>query len=372
MRYVEFKEKFKERMDNLLDDFITSKGETDVDLSTEIMRVTKSGDPYDGLIIKGLSGSPVIRLDVCRQFFEYHMTVGDDPVEKQLDRTVEIAFEKDYKPFLNNALRKIKSGDKRNLFDNIFPEFNFNDVNDYNKMLEQNRLFVKVSNAGKNGEVLANAPHKALSDELVMTYHIYIGTNANEVNRGVASAIVNNDLFSKWKDDFGLTFEQLDRDALTSAKKRFPLKVDAIENFLSSIAMEMATEGHSITPSPSNQTMYVVTGKMSGNFVPAGAASLFYPGAFEEISEIIDQDGFYCIPSSVHEFLVLGEDAVKTSGLNIKDLTEMIKDVNAECVSPSDYLSDTLYHYDGKTKTFEKSEEYEARTKDKEKTGEKL
>lgn len=52
---------------------------------------------------------------------------------------------------------------------------------------------------------------------------------------------------------------------------------------------------------------------------------------------------FYIIPSSVHEVLVIPERLADPQSLN-----DMIGSVNATCLSPEDYLSDSAYFYDGK------------------------
>ena len=52
---------------------------------------------------------------------------------------------------------------------------------------------------------------------------------------------------------------------------------------------------------------------------------------------------YYIIPSSTHEFIILAYQ----EDLEVNKLKEMIKDVNQTVVSEEDFLSDSLYFYDG-------------------------
>ena len=52
---------------------------------------------------------------------------------------------------------------------------------------------------------------------------------------------------------------------------------------------------------------------------------------------------YYIIPSSIHELIILAYQ----EDLEVNKLKEMIKDVNQTVVSEEDFLSDSLYFYDG-------------------------
>jgi len=45
-------------------------------------------------------------------------------------------------------------------------------------------------------------------------------------------------------------------------------------------------------------------------------------------------------------------------GMDVSDLERMVRDVNASVLLPEDYLSDTVYHYDGVEKRMEPAQEY--------------
>ena len=52
----------------------------------------------------------------------------------------------------------------------------------------------------------------------------------------------------------------------------------------------------------------------------------------------------YVLPSSVHEAIVLPVGG----RANVRDLREIVSEVNRECVSAEEYLSDSVYLYDWK------------------------
>ena len=72
-----------------------------------------------------------------------------------------------------------------------------------------------------------------------------------------------------------------------------------------------------------------------------GASALFYPEIQEQISEKIGE-GYYVLPSSLHEVIVVPESA----GFDAGQLTDMVKDANSSVVAPKDVLSDSVYHFD--------------------------
>ena len=72
-----------------------------------------------------------------------------------------------------------------------------------------------------------------------------------------------------------------------------------------------------------------------------GAAVLYYPGLREKIAALLGC-GYYVLPSSVHEVMIIPDDAEP-------DLTQMkatVLEANASVVDRSELLSDNVMHYD--------------------------
>ena len=63
---------------------------------------------------------------------------------------------------------------------------------------------------------------------------------------------------------------------------------------------------------------------------------------------------FYILPSSIHEILIIPDNGK----MGLKDLENMVKEVNATQVSPADKLTDNVYHYDSQAKIFELGEKF--------------
>lgn len=83
-------------------------------------------------------------------------------------------------------------------------------------------------------------------------------------------------------------------------------------------------------------TFYVMTNRRR----TYGAATMLYKDALKTFAENTGR-GFYIIPSSVHEVLLVPE----TLGIPAKELKEMLTDVNDSIVSPEDILDKDVYHY---------------------------
>lgn len=64
----------------------------------------------------------------------------------------------------------------------------------------KDKLFVRISNAEKNQDVLAGLPHTMMED-LAMTYHILI----DKKDGGIASLPINEEIFAR----YGVSLKQL-------------------------------------------------------------------------------------------------------------------------------------------------------------------
>ena len=72
-----------------------------------------------------------------------------------------------------------------------------------------------------------------------------------------------------------------------------------------------------------------------------GAAVLFYPGVMEKIASIFCC-GFYVLPSSLHEVIIIPDAA----GADIPGMIHTVHEANATVVDRCDVLSDNVFHYD--------------------------
>ena len=70
-----------------------------------------------------------------------------------------------------------------------------------------------------------------------------------------------------------------------------------------------------------------------------------YPNVIESLYE--KYGSFAVLPSSIHEVIVI---PMENANFSEEDLTQMVQDVNGECVNAEEILSDHAYIYNGEWK----------------------
>lgn len=244
------------------------------------------------------------------------------------------------------------------------PEVNIAKLLDYERV--KDNLFIRVSNADKNAEVLSTVPNTRIED-LAITYHVLLGKGDD----GVCSQMITNHQM----DMFGVSMEQLHQDALASSKELFPPEIIKLTTILEeSMAKSMRSDGFSeeeikkalegMQQFGEEPDLYVITNTERSN----GAAVIFQPGIMDEVAQVLGED-FHVLPSSTHEVIIVPESL----GMPLYEMNSMIMNINETEVRPEDRLSDEAYHYDSKDKVFEKATSFAERmaAKKKEKSEEK-
>ena len=87
-----------------------------------------------------------------------------------------------------------------------------------------------------------------------------------------------------------------------------------------------------------------------------GAAVMLYPDFMQKAAQEIGGN-LYVLPSSRHEVLLMKEDPLFT----LKDLKEVVHEVNRTEVAMEDRLSDNVYYYDAAERKLEIGEHYQER-----------
>lgn len=196
-------------------------------------------------------------------------------------------------------------------------------------------LCVEVVGADQNSDKLNSVPHTDM-ENLAMTYRIQLGHDEN----GITSVVVNNQMLTGW----GVTAEQLHADAMENAPQIRPLVIRNLSEILG-MPDELSDAGTA-------PRMYVVTNENTMK----GAAAAFYSEVMENAAKEIG-GSFFILPSSVHEVLFLPDDGqMKTI-----ELKAMVEEINATQVAPEEKLSDSVYHFDAESRTFELGEKFEHR-----------
>ena len=234
-------------------------------------------------------------------------------------------------------------------------------------------LFMRVSNADKNVQVLEGVPFVERED-LAITFHIAV----EETEAGRASAIVTN----RMMETYGVTRNQLYEDALANSPVIAPVKINNLGELLGRMTVdgmkEMGASEEEIREAKermdeANQDnpLIVVTNETGID----GAAAVFYPGVMDQLGEEIKGD-FFILPSSVHEIIVAPDDGrlshseplvVPDNGrISCHELKAMVMAINEKEVAPEDRLTDEVYHYDTRDHVFEKAEAFTERKRAKE------
>ena len=78
---------------------------------------------------------------------------------------------------------------------------------------------------------------------------------------------------------------------------------------------------------------------ISNRYFAGGAAVAFYPHVLESIGKALGRD-LFILPSSVNELILLTD-----KGQDPEQLLKIVSDVNRTQVPPSEFLSDSVYHY---------------------------
>ena len=236
-------------------------------------------------------------------------------------------------------------------------KFDIGRVMDYDRV--KKNLFMKLSAAEKNADVLEHTPH-ITKEDLALTFHIML----DQGEKGTATTMITD----KMMDAYGVDLEKLYQDALHNSPVIAPAQIENMGEVLERMMLEdMKAAGapaeviqemeKDLQETSRDNPMTVITNNRSTD----GAAAIFYPGVMDQVGERLNGD-YFILPSSVHEILVVPDDG----NISFRELTDMVKEVNRTQVAPEDRLSDQVYHYDTVDRIFEKAETFAERKKQKE------
>lgn len=270
------------------------------------------------------------------------------------------------------------------LYESGKPEekLDLNFFRDYEQV--KKRLSGRLVSLERNRDLLEKVPHRVVLDLALMYNCILMGDGV-----GCASILINREHLTAW----GIGEERLAADAERNMSRILPPSVCSMENFLhemmwESMAEEMGEEmiyiqekdgygrternpEHRMPEKPENAESEseeegtepegtetdgsaLISPGLPG-FMPEenrmlilsnvqhfyGAGALLYPGLLERLAQE-HGCGFFILPSSVHEVILLtdyGEDDPECLG-------SMVREVNRENVPREEFLSDHVYYYD--------------------------
>lgn len=252
------------------------------------MQIRKTGDATAALI----------NLDTIVEPNEGRLEIADDLAEEILQI---------YKLSLENKEQVKRTAD---------------DMNSYKTV--RDRIILKLINTERNRELLKTVPSVPICD-LSIVFCLYLSDRL-----GKAAALIRNEHLELW----GVTIEELYRDAKRNTPIILPVKFRAIEEIMAE-ATGVDVWG---TPNiPEDLRLYYL-GNTEDLF---GATAILYPGVLKQVAEKWKKD-LYILPSSIQETMILPCN----ENLNKDELSEMVRTINQCEVSPEEQLSDHVYRYD--------------------------
>lgn len=195
------------------------------------------------------------------------------------------------------------------------------------------RLAVAVCNAGINSEELSDMPHEKRED-LALFYGIRVPAEKN----GAGIAAIHNSQMEQW----GISEEQLKKDAWANMRKQFPVVFQHIEDVIYGSQEEIPLEPGELDREVTDRSMFVLSNREKVQ----GAAYMFDENILEKIAEKLNSS-LIILPSSIHETIIMKE----TEDMDMDFMRGMVMDVNEMVVEPEQQLSDEIYHYDRETHT---------------------
>lgn len=200
---------------------------------------------------------------------------------------------------------------------NYVPDIKLTDLMNWEQVKE--KICVKLVNAEKNAELLADAPHRFFLD-FAIVYYIKI----SEDDESLSSITVRNQYLNLWE----VSEENLYRTGLKNMEASANV---LFKNMCEILPAWMQKDNDPVTP------MYV----LSNSCRMYGASVLLLKNVLKEISQCLGN--LIILPSSLHELIVLPQEQ---NSPDCEVYAEMVKDVNENVVLPEDYLSDHVYVYD--------------------------
>lgn len=320
MDYENFKEQFVADVKDRL-------AEQGADVKVSVNEVNKLNESYEAITVTP-EGS---NIGVNMSLEKFYDAVQDGtPYDSVVDKAVDV---------INNGI------DKR-------PEIDVAALTDYSQMKE--KLAMEVVSAEANKDMLQNVPHQNMED-MAVVYRFVL----NSDEEGRASILVTNQIL----DHMGVTPEQLHADALENAPQIKPAEIKGMSEVMAEMmGYDQAAMMGIVPVAPEDEQMFVAT-------VPDkvhGAGVLAYQDFMDQAAERAGGD-FFILPSSIHEILIVPDNGK----MDLKELENMVKEVNATQVAPADKLTDSVYHYDSKEKIFELGEKFVERQNEREEAAEK-
>jgi len=196
----------------------------------------------------------------------------------------------------------------------------------------KNNIVYKLINTERNRELLEDIPYIEFLD-LSIVFQYLISKKESHLE----TLLIHNVHTKLW----GVTVEELYRAAEENTQKLLPHELrnmaDVMEEIMKEEDAEEFNHGDCMAELESTKPLYVLTNKKGID----GAVSMIYPGLLKDFADRIGS-GFYIIPSSVHEVLLLPSENTEDR----ENLKDMVKEINDTQMEAEEILSYSMYWFD--------------------------
>jgi len=267
---------------------------------------------------------------------------GIEIADQQSGMGVTINMDQHYKMYLDgkslDEIADMVQHQALNAFENK-PDVDVNRVKDYESLC--NNVMMEAVSREKNAEYLQNVPHFDMAD-LSIIFRVNVSGNREH---GFGVVTVDNKLL----DSMGVSQDQFQKDILDRALNGEPPILRSLTEVMGGVfGIDASEPDGGLFLATNSEALY-------------GASVIAIPGFLDQAAEKLGGN-FYILPSSIHEVLLLRND----QEMNVRELEDMVQNVNEQIVSPEEQLSDRVYHYDAQEKVFELASDYEQRIAEKE------
>ena len=291
-------EQFADMIVNNIKDYLPGSF---ADASVELQKMTKINDVVlTGLTIRSIYSniSPSIYLD---QYYQYYLDGSD----------------------MNDILRDI--ADER-IAHEVRDDFDVSRITDFQRVKDS--IVPRIISEEWNKALLELRPHTDVAD-LAVTYHIVLHRDET----GTSSIPITYQLLESW----GVGVGTLHEVAVRNMTDMLPSTLESLSSVLSSFIGAGPCGNPSDDPCDGlNDTLFVLSNIDRVN----GSSAILDKAMMDSIVERFGE-GFYLLPSSVHEWLILASG----DGINPSILTDMVQQVNAGEVAIEERLSSHVYRY---------------------------
>lgn len=191
-------------------------------------------------------------------------------------------------------------------------------------------VFIRLVNKEKNKELLQTIPHREYLDLAIVFYF------SVPISGEVTGTLV---ITKEHLELLNVTEEELYQTAKYNCERFQPVKVRCMEDILYELGRKIGVDVYEARAC--HPFLFVMTNEKS----MFGSVALIFDEELECFANRIGS-GFYVLPSSVHELILVPE----CKEFNTEYFKSMVREINATQVDATEVLSDNIYFYDKETK----------------------